>query len=88
MVTVNGKNHRFLYLYSWDNLKKVARLQAPAGRKFDNQLWSNHSQWLVSTSEGKRNDIFLHHLNSDTSYQLTTSGDCDRADLYVNKILP
>jgi WD40 repeat protein len=87
-ITVNGKKHRMLHLYQWENLKKVRTVHAPADRRFDNQLWSNNPQWLTSTTEGKRNDIFLHHITSDASYQLTTSGDCDRADLYVSKILP
>ncbi len=87
-VTVNGKKHRILYIYDWNRLKKVGQTHAPAGKRFDNQLWSNNPQWLVSTTEGKRRDIFLHHIDSDSSFQITTSGDCDRGDLYVNKILP
>lgn len=87
-VTVNGGKHRVLHIYQWDSLKKAGRVHAPAGRKFDNQLWSNSPEWLVSTSEGKHHDIFLHHIASDSSYQITTSGDCDRADLYVNRTLP
>lgn len=87
-VTVNGPKHRVLYLYQWENLKRAGAIHAPAGRRFDNQFWSNNPQWLTSTTEGKRNDIFLHHVASDTSYQLTTNGDSDRADLYVSKMLP
>lgn len=87
-VTVNGSKHRVLHLYRWQDLKRAGKIHAPVGRRFDNQFWSNNPQWLTSTTEGKRNDIFLHHVTSDTSYQLTTSGDCDRADLYVQKILP
>ena len=87
-ITVNGPKHRILHLFRWKDLKKAGKIHAPAGRRFDNQLWSNNSQWITSTTEGKRNDIFLHHVTSDTSYQLTTSGDCDRADLYVSKMLP
>jgi len=87
-VTVNGPKHRVLHLYRWEDLKKAGKIHAPVGKRFDNQFWSNNPQWLTSTTEGKRNDIFLHHVASDTSYQLTTSGDCDRADLYVSKMLP
>ncbi len=87
-VTVNGHKHRVLHLYQWENLKKVGQIHAPTGRSFDNQLWSNNPQWLTSTTEGKLNDIFLHHVTSDSTYQITTSGDCDRADLYVIRILP
>ena len=87
-VTVNGREHRVLHLYQWDSLKNAGQIHAPAGRRFDNQFWSNSHQWLVSTAEGKHNDIFLHHVASDTAYQITTSGDCDRADLYVSRMLP
>ncbi len=84
-VTVNGRKHRVLNFYQWNTLKKVGQVHAPTGRKFDNQLWSNSPDWLVSTSEGERTDIFLHHILSDTAYQVTTSGDCDRADLFVSR---
>lgn len=84
-VTVNGPKHRKLHFYRWQDLKRTGEIHAPVGRRFDNQFWSNNPQWLTSTTEGKRNDIFLHHVASNTSYQLTTSGDCDRADLYVKR---
>lgn len=82
-ITVNGKKHRVLKLYNWNSLQPAGRIHAPAGRQFDNQFWSNSPEWIVSTAEGKRHDIFIHHVRSDAAYQLTTSGDCDRADLYV-----
>ncbi len=84
LVTVNGRKHRVLNLYSWDSVQRVEHITAPAGGKFDNQLWSNSPQWIVSTSEGDRHDIFIHHVPSDTSYRVTSNGDCDRGDLYVS----
>ncbi|AGF79149.1 hypothetical protein UWK_02613 [Desulfocapsa sulfexigens DSM 10523] len=87
-VTVNGGKHRILHIHQWDSLKKIGQIHAPTGKQFDNQLWSNSPQWLVSTTEGKRRDLFLHHINSDSSFQITTSGDCDRGDLYVSRMLP
>lgn len=88
MVTVNTKKHRVLSLFNWENLKEVGQIHAPSGMQFDNQLWSNNPEWLSSTTEGELNNIFLHHASSDTSYQITTSGDCDRADLYVTPVQP
>jgi len=88
MVTVNSQNHHVLSLFNWKNLKEVAQIHAPSGMQFDNQLWSNNPEWLSSTSEGEINNIYLHHLPSDTSYQISTSGDCDRADLYVTTTQP
>ncbi len=87
VVTVNNKDHTRLQMYNWKTLQKVGHISSPPGLKFDNQFWSNHPQWLVSTSEGQTNDIFIHHLTSDSSFQLTSTGDCDRADLYVNSFV-
>jgi uncharacterized protein (TIRG00374 family) len=84
LVTVNGRKHRVLNLYQWDSLQQVGHITAPAGGKFDNQVWSNSPQWIVSTSEGDRPDIFIHHVPSDTSYSVTSTGDCDRGDLFVS----
>jgi hypothetical protein len=66
----------------------VAQIHAAAGLQFDNQLWSNNPEWISSTTEGAKNDIYLHHFSSDTSYKITNSGDCDRSDLYVTQIQP
>lgn len=83
MITVNDQDHKTLHIYNWESLRKKGSVSAPEGVKFDNQFWSNHPQWLVSTSEGGESNIYIHHLRSDTSYQVTSSGDCDRADMYV-----
>ena len=88
LVTVNTQKHRVLSFFNWENLKEVAQIHAPSGMQFDNQLWSNNPEWLSSTSEGEVNNIFLHHAPSNTSYQMTTSGDSDRADLFVITVQP
>ncbi len=88
MVTVNSQSHRVLSLFDWKNLTKVAQIHAAPGLQFDNQLWSNNPEWLSSTTGGDIRNIYLHHFPSDTSYQITTSGDCDRADLYVLTTTP
>lgn len=82
-VTVNGGDHTFLKLYSVDGLEEKGRVPAPAGMSFDNQFWSNHGDWLVSTIEGKANDIYIHHIPTGHSRKVTDHGDCDRSDLYV-----
>ena len=82
-VTVNGPRHRRLSFYRWQDIQKVGGITAPGNTRFDNQQWSNHPLWLTSTSEGKQKDIYLHHVATDSAYRITSSGDCDRADLYV-----
>lgn len=88
LLTVNGDKHTKLHLYDWQTLQPVGFVSAPAGLKFDNQFWSNHAQWLISTSEGAGADIYLHHVPSDTAYRMTSTGDCDRADLFVTEFAP
>ncbi|MHB8810781.1 MAG: flippase-like domain-containing protein [Desulfobulbaceae bacterium] len=83
LITVNGASHKKLDLYDWQTLRPAGAVSAPAGLKFDNQFWSNHPEWLVSTSEGRRQDIYLHHFPSNTASRATATGDCDRADLFV-----
>ena len=71
-------------MYHWDSLERVAQINAPSGKKFDNHFWSNNQRWVVSTSEGEKHDIYINHVPSDTSYRITSSGDCDRGDLFVS----
>ncbi len=84
-ITVNGRKHRFLNLYNLHTLKLERRLSAPTGRRFDNQFWSNHKDWLVSKSEDGEENIYIHHLPTDASYRITTHGNCDRPDFYVSR---
>ena len=53
------------------------------GKKFDNQFWSNHEDWLTSKSEGDEENIYIHHVPSGAAFQMTRSGGCDRANLFV-----
>jgi hypothetical protein len=87
-ITVNGASHKKLDLYDWQTLRSAGFVSAPAGLKFDNQYWSNHPEWLVSTSEGGGPDIYLHHVPGNTASRVTASGDCDRADLFVTEFIP
>jgi len=85
LVTVNDRNHKTLRLFDSGTLKMVGRIHAPSHNLFDNQKWSNDPDWLVSTSERKGNNIFIHRVSTDTAYQMTFSGDCDRGDLFIGK---
>ena len=82
-VTVNGDKHKRLNLYQWDSLRLTGYVNAPEHNRFDNQYWSNHPDWLVSTSEIKGNDIYIHQISTNRTYGITAYGDCDRGDLFV-----
>ncbi len=82
-VTVNGPKHKSLNLFSWERLDSVGKISAPGNFRFDNQFWSNRQDWLVSKTEGSVEDIFIHRLSDDKSFQVTFSGQCDRPDFYI-----
>lgn len=84
-VTANDRSHKTLRIFDSGSLKLIDRIHAPALDLFDNQKWSNNSDWLVSTSEKNGNNIFIHSISRDTAYQMTGSGDCDRGDLYIGQ---
>lgn len=82
LVTVNGRKHRLLHLYDWNSLGKVGAVKAPAGKKFDNQFWSNSPHWLISVAE-ESGDLFVHQLPQNQAYRVTWTGVCDRPDLFI-----
>lgn len=82
-VTVNTSGHKTLEIYEIKSLRIAARIHAPHDDLFDNQKWSNHNDWIVATSEIKGKNIFIHRVSSDIAYQMTKSGDSDRADLFL-----
>lgn len=82
-VTVNARDHRKLYVFDWQGLKKQFSIPAPNGGKFDNHYWSSSNHWLVSTAEGDRHDIYIHHVPSGWNDRITDTGDSDRADFFV-----
>jgi len=86
LATNNLGGHRRLALRDWRTGTPVDHVHAPPGRTFDNHFWSNHGDWLVSSTEGERQDVFLHQISSGRAAQLTFSGDCDRPDLYVETV--
>ncbi|MEN8190655.1 MAG: hypothetical protein ABFS19_12485 [Thermodesulfobacteriota bacterium] len=83
-ATVNSRSHKELYFFEAKSKKKVHRIKSPRGIKFDNQLWSNHPQWLVSSvGKSKTNRrIYLNHAVSGTAFRLT-SVHSDRGDFFV-----
>ncbi len=85
MITANDSSHETLRIFDSGTLKLIDRVHAPPLDLFDNQKWSNDSDWLVSTSEKNGNNIFIHNISRDTAYQMTRSGDCDRGDLYIGR---
>ncbi len=85
LITVNNKSHTKLFFHQWESLQRTGFIGAPKGLKFDNQFWSNHPEWVVSTSEGITHDIYMHYVPSNTSFRVTSTGDCDRADLFVTE---
>jgi uncharacterized protein (TIRG00374 family) len=85
LVTANDRSHKNLRIFDSSSLKLINRIHAPALDLFDNQKWSNDSDWLVSTSEKNGNNIFIHNIPSDAAYQMTVTGDCDRGDLYIGQ---
>ncbi len=80
-VTVNDNSHRRLTLIDIRSNKAVGSVLASHKHLFDNQKWSNNSDWIVSTSE-KEGNIYAHQISTGRAYRLTTTGNCDRADLF------
>lgn len=81
-VTVNDLNHKNLHIFNIKTLKKH-RVPTPPDMRFDDQFWSNHPDWLVSSSDGDFSDIFIHHVRNGTTKRVTFTGDCNRADLFI-----
>lgn len=82
-ITVNGLDHKNLFLHDWKNLQRVDRVSIPPGMKFDNQYWSNHPRYITATSETGGRNIFIHDLETGISHRVTATGDCDRSDFFV-----
>lgn len=83
LVTQNNGRHSALKLRGWRTGKEVGMIGAPKGLLFDNQFWSNHSDWIASQSEGAYQDVHLHNVKLDRAWRVTASGACNRPDLFV-----
>lgn len=86
LVTVNGGGHTRLDIYDARTGERKRGVDAPAGERFDNHFWSNHSDWIVSIKEGRPHEILLHQVSSNRSWRMAETGECDRADLFVEKV--
>ncbi len=84
-VTNNSSDHRKLLLRRWDDGSLAAEVSAPPGRTFDNQFWSNDPDWIASVTDDKTRDVFIHRVSDDRAFQVTTVGDADRPDLFVER---
>jgi len=75
--------HRKIALLDLNKGSEEGAVYAPTGYRFDNPFWSNHPDWIVSQSDGKKSDILLHRVSDGASWQITFTGDTNRADLFV-----
>jgi len=85
-ATVNTGNHKQLELYWVHSGSKKGQIDSSSRIKFDNQFWSNARGWIVSKSEGMRENIFVHRVSTNQVIQVTFTGDCDRPDLHISQI--
>lgn len=85
IVTVNSRDHKKLVLFDVETFDIIGTIHAPAMGKFDNQIWTNHPLWITSIKEGENQNVFLHEKGTDHSFQLTTIGDCIRADAHIEE---
>lgn len=83
LATVLRSDHRMLDVYRWETGERILGVSAPGSWKFDNQYWSNHPDWLVSETEGTFRQSFIHHVPSDTAYQVTYDIPSGRPDLFI-----
>jgi hypothetical protein len=51
---------------------------------WDNQHWSNHSDWIASKGEGGVVESYLTNWRSGTTYRVTWEGSTDYPDLWVD----
>lgn len=85
IVSVNSRDHKKLVLFDVETFETIGSIHAPAMGKFDNQIWTNHPLWITSIEEGEDQNVFLHEKETDHSFQLTTIGDCLRADAHIEE---
>lgn len=83
LVSNLSANHKQLALRDWMTGDVVHTLDAPPDLQFDNQFWSNHPDWIVSQSEGERQDVYIHRVSDNRYLRVTSSGDVNRPDLFI-----
>lgn len=83
-ITVNIEGHARLSLRDSQTGAEQGELLAPAGHRFDNQKWSNHSGWIAAVAEGQRTDICVQKVGDSRAWRVTDDGDANRPDLFVD----
>jgi len=81
LATLNLDRHRELAILDVHAGSTRQTIPAPAGMQLDNQYWSNHPDWIAAVSHG--GDILLQRVSDAACWQLTTTGDSDRPDLFI-----
>jgi|GEM_PF-1923269 len=81
----NRGGHRHLWIRHFPDGDMVADLPSPPGQTFDNQFWSNHSDWIVSrTEQGGKSNVWVHRVSDGHRWRVTDGGIADRPDLWVD----
>lgn len=83
LVMVNQRGHQRLALVRFEDGVEAGAVTVPKGLQADNQAWSNHPDWIVSITEGARQDVLAHRVADDRFWFLTEVGDGDRPDLWL-----
>ena len=68
-----------------DSRKTLAKVPAPEGRRVLNHQWSNHPDYIVSTSKDFGNNVFIHGLADGKIIQATKPADTNYPDLWINQ---
>ncbi len=80
-ATLNLDGHRQLALLDLQTGAIRQHLPAPAPHQFDNQSWSNHTNWIAAVCH--QGNVMLQRVSDHAAWQLTTTGDVDRPDLFI-----
>ncbi len=81
LTTLNLHGHRQLAILDVHSGTVRKTLHAPEGKQLDNHAWSNHPDWIATVSHG--GDILLQRVSDEACWQITSTGDADRPDLFI-----
>jgi len=81
LATLNLDGHRELAILEIHSGAVRKTLPAPPGMQLDNQYWSGHPDWIAAVSHS--GDILLQRVADAAAWQITTTGDADRPDLFI-----
>ena len=66
-----------------ETCQETSTVIAPPTRRVLNHAWSNHPDYVVSASKDFGNNLFVHHLPTGDTTQITKTADADLPDLWV-----